>query len=165
MVSRSSASSRFTTPNGDSAEAAHVLVIEARFYADIADAMAKGALAALDAVGASHERIAVPGAFELPAALRIAIDSGRYHGYVALGCVIRGETSHYDHVCTETARGLSELAMREGIALGFGLLTCDNEAQAWDRADPKRQDKGGDAARACLAMIALKRRLATGREP
>lgn len=162
MVSRSSASRKSTSPIGDSAEPIHVLVIEARFYADIADAMAKGAIAALDAAGASHERAAVPGAFELPAALRMAVDSGRYHGYVALGCVIRGETSHYEHVCTEAAHGLSELATREGIALGFGLLTCDNEAQAWERADPKRQDKGGDAARACLAMIALKRRLATG---
>ncbi len=160
MVSRSSASKRSTSPIGDLAEPAHVLIIEARFYAEIADAMAAGAMAALKKAGATHERVQVPGAFELPAALRMAIDSGRYHGYVALGCVIRGETSHYDIVCNETAHGLGQIAARDGIALGFGLLTCDTEGQAWDRADPKRQDKGGDAARACLAMIALKRKLA-----
>ncbi len=160
MVSRSSASRKSTSPNGDLAEPAHVLIIEARFYAGIADAMAAGALAALEKAGATVERLAVPGAFELPAALRMAVDSGRYHGYVALGCVIRGETSHYDIVCNEASRGLNEIACREGIALGFGLLTCDTEEQAWERAEPKRQDKGGDAARACLAMIALKRKLA-----
>ena len=160
MVSRSSASRKSTSPNGDLAEPAHVLIIEARFYADIADAMAAGAVAALKKAGATYERVTVPGAFELPAALRMAIDSGRYHGYVALGCVIRGETSHYDIVCNEAAGGLGRLAVVEGIALGFGLLTCDTDKQAWDRADPKRQDKGGDAARACLAMIALKRKLA-----
>ncbi len=160
MVSKSLASKKSTSPIGDLAEPAHVLIIEARFYAEIADAMAAGAGAVLKSAGATCERVAVPGAFELPAALRMAIDSGRYHGYVALGCVIRGETSHYDIVCQETARGLARLAVAEGIALGFGLLTCDTESQAWERADPKRQDKGGDAARACLTMIALKRKLA-----
>lgn len=163
MVSKSSASRKSTSPIGDLAEPAHILIIEARFYADIADAMAAGAFAALKKAGATIERAPVPGAFELPAALRMAMNSGRYHGYVALGCVIRGETSHYDIVCNETARGLSEIAFREGIALGFGLLTCDTEEQAWDRADPKRQDKGGDAARACLTMIALKRKMAGAR--
>jgi 6,7-dimethyl-8-ribityllumazine synthase len=121
--------------------------------------MAAGAIAALERAGARHERVSVPGAFELPAALRMAVISGRYHGFVALGCVIRGETSHYEHVCNEASRGLNEVAIREGIALGYGLLTCDNREQAWERADPKRQDKGGDAARACLAMVALKRKL------
>ncbi|MGD9537938.1 MAG: 6,7-dimethyl-8-ribityllumazine synthase [Alphaproteobacteria bacterium] len=163
MVSRSSASRKSTTPSGAWARDAHILVIEARFYAEIADAMAAGAITVLERAGASHERLAVPGAFELPAALRMAVISGRYHGYVALGCVIRGETSHYDHVCTEASRGLNEVAIRDGIALGFGLLTCDTEAQAWERADPKRQDKGGDAARACLAMVALKRKLVGSR--
>ncbi|MBM3482643.1 MAG: 6,7-dimethyl-8-ribityllumazine synthase [Alphaproteobacteria bacterium] len=160
MVSKSSASRKSTSPNGDLAENAHVAVIEARFYSDIADAMAKGAVAALKSAGATVERIAVPGAFELPAALRMAVDSGRFRAFVTLGCVIRGETSHYDIVCNEASRGLGEIASREGIALGFGLLTCDTEAQAWERADPKKQDKGGDAARAALSMLALKRRLA-----
>lgn len=159
MVSKSSDSRKSTSPNGDLAEKAHVAVIEARFYTGIADAMAKGALAALERAGATSERLPVPGAFELPAALRLAVESGRFHAYVALGCVIRGETSHYDIVCNEASRGVSELAAREGLALGFGLLTCETEAQAWERADPKKQDKGGDAARAALAMLALKRRL------
>lgn len=160
MVSRSSGSRKSTSPTGDSAEQAHVAIIEARFYTEIADAMVAGALAVLERAGASVERLAVPGAFELPAALRMAIDSGRFHAFVALGCVIRGETSHYDIVCNEAARGLGNIARRHGLALGFGLLTCDTEAQAWDRADPKRQDKGGDAARAALDMLHLKRALA-----
>ncbi|MSO74081.1 MAG: 6,7-dimethyl-8-ribityllumazine synthase [Alphaproteobacteria bacterium] len=165
MVSKSSASKKSTSPIGDLAEPAHILIVEARFYADIADAMAAGAMRALKAAGATVERAPVPGAFELPAALRMAIEGGRYHGYVALGCVIRGDTSHYDIVCNETSRGLGEIAAREGIALGFGLLTCDTEDQAWERADPKRQDKGGDAARACLTMIALKLKLAGAQPP
>jgi 6,7-dimethyl-8-ribityllumazine synthase len=162
MVSRSSASSPSARAIGDSAEAPRILLIEARYYRDIAEAMAEGALAALRAARAEVERVEVPGAFELPAALRLAIEAGRHHGYVALGCVIRGETSHYDIVCAEASRGLNALATRHGVALGFGLLTCDTEAQAWERADPRRQDKGGEAARACLAMISLKRRLAGG---
>ncbi len=143
---------------------AHVLIVEARFYDDIADALVEGAVAALEAAGATHERISVPGAFEIPAAIALAHRGGLdgrtppYDGYVALGCVIRGETSHYDYVCGESARGLMDLAVTRHLAIGYGILTTEDREQARERADPKRRDKGGDAARACLAMIALKKR-------
>ena len=133
-----------------------VLILEARFYKDIADQLVAGAGAALDEAGARHDRIAVPGAFELPAALAMAIDSGRYDGFVALGCVIRGETSHYEHVCGECARGLAALAERHRIALGFGVVTAENRDQAWERAATDRKNKGADAAKACLAMMAIR---------
>jgi 6,7-dimethyl-8-ribityllumazine synthase len=142
----------------------HVLIVEARFYEDIADEMIKGATQALDAAGASHERLSVPGAFEIPAAIAMAIeaqtkDPGRrpFDGFLALGCVIRGETTHYDYVCGESARGLMDLAWRHKIALGYGILTVENDAQAWARAGVAEKDKGGSAALACLAMIKLKR--------
>ncbi len=137
-------------------EGQRVLILEARFYEDIADQLVAGAAGALDAAGASHERISVPGAFELPAALAMAIDSGRYDGFVALGCVIRGETSHYEHVCGECARGLAMLAERHRIALGFGVVTAENREQAWERATTDRKNKGADAAQACLAMMAIR---------
>lgn len=138
------------------AEGRRVLILEARFYEDIADQLVAGAVAALDEAGADHERIAVPGAFELPAALAMAIDSGRYDGFVALGCVIRGETSHYEHVCGECARGLATLAERHRIAVGFGVVTAENREQAWERASVDRKNKGADAAQACLAMMAIR---------
>lgn len=141
----------------------HILVVEARYYNDIGDQLASGAIAALKAAGATHERLVVPGAFELPAAVAMAIAGGRYDGYVALGCVIRGETSHYDLVCNEAARGLNDLAVRHLAPLGFGILTCENGDQARQRADPKGKNKGGEAARACLAMIALARELGPSR--
>lgn len=143
----------------------HVMIIEARFYEDIANDLARGATRALEAAGATHERIAVPGAFELPAAVQMAVRAmhfqparKRYDGYVALGCVIRGETSHYDIVCNETARALQGIAVQYTLAFGFGLLTCETDDQAYERADPDKLDKGGEAARACLTMIDLKRR-------
>ena len=149
------------------AEAPHIMIVEARYYAHIADELAKGAISALDAAGASYERFAVPGAFEIPAAIRFALDSRgegargkearrRFDGYVALGCVIRGETTHYDYVCAESARGLQSLALQYGAAIGFGILTVENEAQALARARVDRKNKGGEAARACLAMIELR---------
>jgi 6,7-dimethyl-8-ribityllumazine synthase len=144
----------------------HVLIVEARFYEKIADELAKGAERELAKQGATCERIAVPGAFEIPGAIRFAADAARtpagkppFHGFIALGCVIRGETSHYDYVCGESARGLQDLAVHRGLAIGFGILTVENEEQAWARAGLHRGDKGGDAARACLAMVALKRQL------
>ncbi|MGK9231256.1 6,7-dimethyl-8-ribityllumazine synthase [Inquilinus limosus] len=138
--------------------APHILIVEARFYEDIADELARGAVAVLDEIGATYERIAVPGALEIPAAVQIASTSARrFDGYVALGCVIRGETSHYDIVCNESARGLQELSLRHGLAIGNGILTVENEAQAWARAKVEEMDKGGGAARAALAMIELKR--------
>jgi 6,7-dimethyl-8-ribityllumazine synthase len=137
----------------------HVLIVEARFYADLADELARGAVAALEEAGAIWERVAVPGAFEAPAAIRVALETERFDGYVALGCVIRGETTHYDYVCGESARGLMDLAVQFGAAIGYGILTCENGEQAWARAAVDRKNKGADAARACLAMIALKRKL------
>jgi 6,7-dimethyl-8-ribityllumazine synthase len=142
------------------ADAPHVLIIEARFYADIADELARGAIAALDAAGARHERIAVPGTLEIPAALAMAIAGGRrYDGYVLLGCVIRGETSHYDIVANESARAIMSLVTENRLAVGYGILTVENDDQAWERARVDRQDKGGAAAGAALAMAALKARL------
>ncbi|WP_207478961.1 6,7-dimethyl-8-ribityllumazine synthase [Arenibaculum pallidiluteum] len=144
------------------AQRPNILIVEARFYEDIAEEMAKGAIAALEEAGASWKRIAVPGAFEVPAAIRFAHRgaeggrSERFDGYVALGCVIRGETTHYDYVCVESARGLQDLAIRDDLAIGYGIITVENEEQAWARARRDRKDKGGGAARACLDMIALK---------
>lgn len=143
----------------------HVLVVEARFYEGIADALYEGASAALEAAGVTHERIAVPGVFEIPAVIRMAVRSmdffagrRRFDGYVTLGCVIRGETTHYDYVCSESARKLQDLACDHTLALGYGILTCENEEQAWVRAAVDQKNKGRDAAEACLAMLDVKRR-------
>ena len=137
--------------------AGHFLIVEARFYDEIIDAQVAGAVAALECSGASFERVSVPGALEIPGAIAIA-STGRRHfdGYIALGCVIRGETSHYDTVCNESARGLMDLSLVDGLAIGNGIITVENEDQAWARADAGRKDKGGDAARAALAMVALR---------
>lgn len=142
----------------------HVLIVEARFYQDIADELVRGAILELEAAGATYDRIAVPGALEIPAAIGFAIRSRdsdavprRFDGFVALGCVIRGQTSHYDIVCGESARGLQDLALGHALAIGNGILTVENRDQAWERADVARKNKGGAAARACLDMIALKR--------
>lgn len=152
------------------ADAPHIMIVEARYYAHISDELAKGAIAALDAAGASYERFTVPGAFEIPAAIRYAVEAqargareARFDGYLALGCVIRGETSHYDHICGESARGLQDLAIAHNLALGFGILTVENEAQALARARVDKKNKGGEAANACLGMIELKRHFGLGR--
>ena len=131
----------------------HFLIVEARFYAQLADAQADSAIAVLQKAGCSYERVSVPGALEIPAAIAMA-HSGERHfdGYVALGCVIRGETSHYDTVCSESARGLMDLALAENMAIGNGILTVEDEAQAW-----ARNDKGGDAARAAVAMAVVRK--------
>jgi len=141
----------------------HVLIVEARYYAHISDELLKGALAALEQAGASHERVTVPGAFEIPAAIKYAVEArkraaagARFDGFVALGCVIRGETTHYDYVCEQSSRGLQDLALAHNLAIGFGILTVENEAQAHARARVDQKNKGSEAARACLAMIALK---------
>jgi 6,7-dimethyl-8-ribityllumazine synthase len=143
---------------------ARVLIVEARFYDDIADELLAGAEAAVAARGATAVRITVPGALEIPAAIAIAVDAaagnGRpYDGAIALGCVIRGETSHYDIVAGESARGLMELSVALRLPAGNGILTVDTEAQAWARARRGGGDKGGHAAEAMFALIALKRRL------
>jgi 6,7-dimethyl-8-ribityllumazine synthase len=137
----------------------HLLVVEARFYTAIADAQLEGARAALAAAGATHEVLTVPGALEIPAAIGFADASGAYDGYVALGCVIRGETWHFEVVAGESARALMALSL-DGLAIGNGILTVENEAQAWARARRTEKDKGGEAASAALAMIAVKARFA-----
>ncbi len=144
----------------------HVLIVEARFYPEIADEMLKGAIQTLNEVGASHERVSVPGAFEIPGAIAMTIEAQRvspphrsFDGFLALGCVIRGETSHYDYVCGESTRALMDLTCRHHIALGYGILTVENDEQAWARARIGEKNRGGDAARACLAMIEMRRRL------
>jgi 6,7-dimethyl-8-ribityllumazine synthase len=137
-------------------EGARILIVESRFYPDIADALIVGAEREISRNGAVSERAVVPGAFEIPGA--IALAAGRYDGFVALGCVIRGETSHYDYVCGESARALMDLAVHHKLAIGYGIVTVNNFEQAEARAFTDRGDKGGDAAHACLAMVALGRR-------
>ncbi|MBX9795396.1 6,7-dimethyl-8-ribityllumazine synthase [Sphingomonas sp.] len=136
---------------------ARILIVEARFYEHLNDLLLAGARAVIEAAGHRHETITVPGALEVPGAIALASDSGRYDGYVALGVVIRGETYHFEIVAGESARGLMALSM-EGLAIGNGILTTENEAQALERADPARKDKGGEAAKAALAMLELKGR-------
>jgi len=138
---------------------AHLLILEARFYGEICDELAKGAIAAIERSGATWERMAVPGALELPGAIALAEASRRYDGYVTLGCVLRGETTHYDIVANESARGIMELTLY-GLAIGNGILTCENEAQAWARARVNEMDKGGGAADAALTMIRFARAMA-----
>jgi 6,7-dimethyl-8-ribityllumazine synthase len=137
-----------------------ILILQANFYQKISDLLLEGATKKLRDSGVEYEVVTLPGALEIPAAIAFAQDVGNYTGYVALGCVIRGETSHYDIVANESARGLNKLAMKNKIAIGNGILTVENEAQAIVRADPKQKDKGGFAAHACLAMIKLKKDLA-----
>ncbi|WP_439611191.1 6,7-dimethyl-8-ribityllumazine synthase [Reyranella sp.] len=139
---------------------ARILIVESRYYADIADALIDGAKREIVKNGAKVESIVVPGAFEIPGAIAMAAGKKgkRYDGYVALGCVIRGETTHYDYVCGESARGLMDLAVQKKLAIGYGIVTVENIEQARARAFTDRGDKGGDAAHACLAMVALARR-------
>lgn len=141
-----------------------ILIVEARFYTDIADELAAGAERALMAAGVAYEKVAVPGALEIPATIRMAMETGRYAGYVALGCVIRGETTHYDYVCSESARGLAELALHHMQPIGNGILTTENRTQALARARVADKDKGGFAANACLRMLELKRQFALKKE-
>ncbi|MGN6517694.1 MAG: 6,7-dimethyl-8-ribityllumazine synthase [Rhizomicrobium sp.] len=142
----------------------NILIVEARFYSHIANALLDGATAALDAGGASFERVSVPGALEIPPAIALAArtegQSGKgYDGFVALGCVIRGETYHFEIVSSESARGLMDLGIRQGLCIGNGVLTVENEEQALVRASVTGGDKGGDAARACLALINYRSKL------
>jgi 6,7-dimethyl-8-ribityllumazine synthase len=142
-----------------------VLIVEARFYDPISDELLQGATRVLDAAGARYDRITVPGSLEIPAAIAFAIDAARkrrepYDGVVALGCVIQGQTYHFELVANESARALMDLSVNERLPIGNGILTVDNEAQAHARARAEEGDKGGDAARAALTMIALKHTLA-----
>ncbi len=138
---------------------AKFLIVEARFYDHLNDLLLDGARAAIEAAGHTHETVTVPGALEVPGAIALAADSGRYDGYVALGVVIRGETYHFEIVAGESARGLMALSM-DGLAIGNGILTTENEAQALTRAKKDEKDKGGEAAKAALAMLALQGRFA-----
>jgi 6,7-dimethyl-8-ribityllumazine synthase len=144
-----------------------ILIVEARFYDDLADALLAGATAALKAEGAEFDKITVPGALEIPGAIAMANASGHaagraYDGYVALGCVIRGETAHFDIVANESARGLMDLTIEQRLAIGNGILTVENEDQAWERARADRLDKGGGAAKAAVAMTQLRRQMGLG---
>jgi 6,7-dimethyl-8-ribityllumazine synthase len=145
-----------TRPAIDGVRGARILIVESRYYTEIADALIAGAEREIAKNGALAERVVVPGAFEIPGAIALAAD--RYDGFVALGCVVRGETSHYDYVCGESARGLMDLAVQKKLAIGYGIVTVDTMDQARARAFTDRGDKGGDAAHACLAMVALGRR-------
>ncbi len=139
-----------------------VLIVESRFYPDIADDLARGAGAELDKAGVPYERIAISGVFEVPGAIRLIARSRRGRGiggYIALGCVIRGETDHYDHICREASRALMNLSVENGLAVGFGILTCPTIEHARVRASPAKKNKGAEAARACLGMMALKAKL------
>ena len=138
---------------------AKFLIVEARFYDQLNDLLVAGAKAALEQAGHRAEVLTVPGALEIPGAIALAEESGAYDGYVAIGVVIRGETYHFEIVAGESARGIMALTM-DGAAIGNGILTVENEQQALVRADPAQKDKGGEAAKAALALLALKERFA-----
>ena len=142
----------------------HLLIVEARFYEDISDELLSGAEAELESSGATFDKISVPGCLEIPAVISMALYSAEdggtdFDGYVALGCVIRGETSHYDIVAGESARALMDLSIEENLALGNGIITCEDTKQAWARARVTEKNKGGGAAQAALAMIEIRRKL------
>ena len=137
---------------------ANILIVEARFYDHLNDMLLAGARAAIEAAGHTHETVTVPGALEVPAAIALASDTSRYDAFVALGVVIRGETYHFEIVSNESARGIMALTM-DGLAIGNGILTTENEAQAIVRADPGQLDKGGGAAQAAIAMMDLRAQL------
>ena len=147
------------------AKGARILIVEARYYDEIADALLAGAMKALNQAQADIERISVPGSLEIPAAIAIAVDAAErrrrpYDGVVALGCVIRGDTVHFDIVSHQSARGLMDLSITRKLPIGNGIITVDNEAQALARARMEEQDKGGDAARAALALVGLRHKAA-----
>ena len=138
---------------------AHVLIVEARFYDHLNDLLVAGTQAAIEAAGHTHETVTVPGALEVPGAIALAAETDRYDAFVALGVIIRGETYHFEVVSNESARGLMDLTLA-GVAIGNGILTVETEAQALTRARADEKDKGGEAAKAALAMLALRERFA-----
>lgn len=148
------------TVEAGSAKGQKYLIVEARFYDGIGDELLRGATEALTAAGATWDVVTVPGALEIPGAIGFALDGDEeYDGYIALGCVIRGETTHYEIVSGESARGLMDLTIHERIALGNGILTVENEPQAWARARVDEQNKGGGAAIAAMVMVRMQRKL------
>jgi 6,7-dimethyl-8-ribityllumazine synthase len=159
MAGTSDHGKAFSTP-----ESAHILIVEARFHDALADALLEGATAALEDAGATWDVITVPGALEIPAVISMALDAAEdegteYDGFVALGTVIRGDTYHFEIVANESSRALMDLAVEESLAIGNGILTTENEEQAWVRARRNEGDKGGFAARAALTMVAVRERL------
>ena len=134
----------------------NILIVEARFYEDIADSLVCGAQTILEDSGKRIERLAVPGVFEIPSAIKFAWDDHLFDGCVTLGCVIRGETDHYDHICREVSRALMDLSIAHKIPHGFGIITCENREQAWERANIKQKNIGARAANACLRMIEIR---------
>jgi 6,7-dimethyl-8-ribityllumazine synthase len=154
----------YTLPRPRFERPTRILIVLAPFYRDIAEALLTGARTALDAASVQHETVEVPGALEIATAIRLASRSGDFDGYVALGCVIRGETTHYETVCNDSARALTLLGL-DGLCIGNGILTVENHAQAAVRADPNGQDKGGGAADAALHLVALARRFAPRSHP
>jgi 6,7-dimethyl-8-ribityllumazine synthase len=158
---------RFAGRDASNLDGVRMLIVEARFYEDIADALFAGASRALTEAGAVFERVSVPGSLEVAPAIAMTLDAAElagapYEGVVALGCVIRGETLHFEIVAQESARALLELSVARRLPIGNGILTVDTEAQAWARARPEQADKGGDAARAALSLVRLKRHLDAG---
>ncbi|MES2677574.1 MAG: 6,7-dimethyl-8-ribityllumazine synthase [Pseudomonadota bacterium] len=133
-----------------------ILIVQAPFYQHISAMLLEGAIGEAKKNNLNYEIIDVLGAFEIPAAIAFASKTNKYQGFVALGCVIRGETTHYDYVCIESARGLNELGYKNGLAIGYGIITCENEAQAIARADVSQKNKGGFAVLACLKMMEIK---------
>ncbi len=141
-------------------DAPHLLIVEARFYEGLSEALLEGATAALEEAGATYDVVTVPGALEIPAVISFALEGDRdYDGFVALGVVIRGETYHFEIVANESSRALMELAIEEAVAIGNGILTVENEAQGWARARRGEKDKGGFAAKAALTMIEMRRQM------
>ena len=147
-------------------DAPHIFIAQSRYYFDVADELIASALKELSKANASHETVEVPGAFEIPTTIKMAVTCNEkvvsrknFDGFIALGCVIRGETTHYDYVCSESARALQDLSVQLLIPLGYGILTVENKEQALLRARRSGQDRGGHAARACLKMIEIKRHL------
>jgi len=151
------------------AEKPRILIVESRYYEEIAQALIDSVLMELDSASAEYERLEVPGAFEIPAAIAFAIEAGlggtiprAYDGFIGLGCVVRGQTTHYDYVCGESARGLQELAIRHSVPIGYGILTVETRDQAIQRARRSGEDRGGHAARTCLQMLHLKKYFGLG---
>ncbi|WP_018996697.1 6,7-dimethyl-8-ribityllumazine synthase [Hirschia maritima] len=134
----------------------HILIVTSRYYEKIVLELEAGVEEALDRAGATYETIEVPGAFEIPAAIRMAMEAAEFDGYVGLGCVVRGETSHYDYVCGESARAMMDISL-QGTPIGFGILTVENQDQAWVRADRKQKNKGQEIVDAVTAMVNLSR--------
>jgi 6,7-dimethyl-8-ribityllumazine synthase len=156
---------RSAPQNQTDVSGARALIVEARFYDDIQDALLEGAVAELKAAGVNYDVVTVPGALEIPAAIAIALDAAEQNGepydaVVALGCVVRGDTNHFEIVSTESARALMDLSVQRRVPLGNGIITVNTDAQAWARARASELNKGGHAAQAALTMLQIKRRLA-----